>query len=885
MNIKICFELRILFIEYYELVMKIFEEQSKFSIKNNAINYFKRDEFAYLLDQIIKRCITNNKGLSNIEKLAIITKYNPYYREPKYFIKVNTDIFDSFNLDNIDDEFIKDFRRMNFEQIFKNNIDDYIKKIFSKIKNISNFTNVIKLIHIQKLENKNIILELLNKSYDNIIEKEIGSLKDKQLDEAVNVVANLALINFKYEKQEKQFDFINIRVKKLKKNIIPKIFIEIIKICIKKRKLLEEDIDSDKKEYKNEDKEDIDTENKKEEEDDINFKKMKYYIFDEFANKLDNNNDIDNIVNLIDCLEDENDKEMEGNVKKNEREKIKNEFLNILFKKNLFTQEEFFSDNQSLKISLLYKLYIKGKIKSNEEEYYGSIFKLLNDIKDDIGGKIKKKKLEEFLKNDESFIKERLELIKLVLQTFEPDEQYQNMKKINEEMNEDIKKLKFIKDNIIIYFKETYKDMIKTLIDTINNNQNKETQQYNKGKMKDVIKQSKELNALAEKIDKVKNFLLFNIIYEMNSGKDENTHFRKAYIELGKIGKLLNENKINDLYKSYKVIFDKIKEKLSYNEDRAQEFIKKLINYYGINKEDLKNELIILFKSKKYDLDINSMIFFFEYFQKDNEKWNEKLSEKYKDLSKKNFEEIKSKLKELKNNEIYDYENIKNYNKLFTCLYNKKEAIEYLFSKIDHNLEYLKDRIQPTDRRINIKDISDAEKCISHIKKMKNLNDNFSIFDYIKNIEKYDKNAILQFEKYSQIYPSIIELDRNDDNSENIFKQVNSIIQDKLVLNILQDSENFLYSYNNELKKITMEELIHLKNKIHIKNINDINDEKDILKSKCKILLFFKEIISNLEIIIGYMKVLRTKGSSLPIKIVLEMNTKDIKYQLGGEKQ
>ena len=217
MNIKICFKLRKLFIEYYELVKKIFAEESKFSIKNNAINYFKRDEFAYLLDQIIKRCITNGKDLTNIEKLAIITKYNPYYKESKYFIKVNTDIFDPFNLDIIDDEFIRDFRRMNFEQIFKNNIDDYIKKIFSKIKNISNFTNVIKLIHIQKLENKNIILELMKKSYDNYIENKISSLNDKQLDDAVNIVANLALINFKYEKEEKQFDFINNRIKKLKK--------------------------------------------------------------------------------------------------------------------------------------------------------------------------------------------------------------------------------------------------------------------------------------------------------------------------------------------------------------------------------------------------------------------------------------------------------------------------------------------------------------------------------------------------------------------------------------------------------------------------------------------------------------------------------------------
>ena len=40
------------------------------------------------------------------------------------------------------------------------------------------------------------------------------------------------------------------------------------------------------------------------------------------------------------------------------------------------------------------------------------------------------------------------------------------------------------------------------------------------------------------------------------------------------------------------------------------------------------DELTILFKSKKYELDINSIIFFFENFEKDNKDWNEKLPPK-----------------------------------------------------------------------------------------------------------------------------------------------------------------------------------------------------------------------------------------------------------------
>ena len=54
-NISICYELRNLFIDYYELVIKIFANKTKkFTIKNEAINYYEIDEFAILLDQMIK---------------------------------------------------------------------------------------------------------------------------------------------------------------------------------------------------------------------------------------------------------------------------------------------------------------------------------------------------------------------------------------------------------------------------------------------------------------------------------------------------------------------------------------------------------------------------------------------------------------------------------------------------------------------------------------------------------------------------------------------------------------------------------------------------------------------------------------------------------------
>ena len=103
----------------------------------------------------------------------------------------------------------------------------------------------------------------------------------------------------------------------------------------------------------------------------------------------------------------------------------------------------------------------------------------------------------------------------------------------------------------------------------------------------------------------------------MNSGKDENKKFDNAYEELEKIGELLKKKvKVLELNEQYKDTFKKTKEKLSNTEERSKEFIKYLIDYYAINDETLIDELTILFKSKKYEMDIKSIIFFFEYLQK-----------------------------------------------------------------------------------------------------------------------------------------------------------------------------------------------------------------------------------------------------------------------------
>ena len=67
-NIKISFEIRGAFIKYYNLFIENFKKKKKFIIKNDGIICFENDEFAFLIDDIIKRYIDSNKMLTNIEK-------------------------------------------------------------------------------------------------------------------------------------------------------------------------------------------------------------------------------------------------------------------------------------------------------------------------------------------------------------------------------------------------------------------------------------------------------------------------------------------------------------------------------------------------------------------------------------------------------------------------------------------------------------------------------------------------------------------------------------------------------------------------------------------------------------------------------------------------
>ena len=181
----------------------------------------------------------------------------------------------------------------------------------------------------------------------------------------------------------------------------------------------------------------------------IDFTELKDFIIEDFSKELKNEEEIKYIIQFLDYLKGKN--QTEGNDK---REIIVDEYLNKLIKNNLFTKDEFFSDNpkQNIRISLLYNLYEKGKekIQKNDKEYNDNIKNLFKDIKKFIENDIKKNELEKFLKFDEIVKKKRLNLIEwLSDENFIPEEWNKEMKEKNDKINKGIEEYKKIKANII----------------------------------------------------------------------------------------------------------------------------------------------------------------------------------------------------------------------------------------------------------------------------------------------------------------------------------------------------------------------------------------------------------------------------------------------------
>ena len=563
LNIDICYNLRGLLKNYYELIIDLFEKEEneeEKKIKDDIQKYLDKDEYAFILDKKVKAYIeSNKKELSDSEILGMIMLYDPYYNEDKYQNSKTrvANIFDLINFNNIDNQFISTFKKLKFEEVFKEKITSFTEKILSKVdRNIYIFNNIIELIDINKLSEDKLFIPTLKRKFGDCIKK-INSWQEDELKGTIPIIAKFVEILFL---QEKNTDFLEKKIDKLDNNIKFLVYIEIIKRCQKDE-----------------------------------YKQIKDFIFKKF---LSNKSKIENLISFIDYLLKE--------------DKIK--FYNELLKFCLFTTKEFYSNYENPKITILIKLYEKGRLNLTLEDInFWDLEELLKDIKNEIDGDIKKKTLEAFLENGKEFVVKRLKLIKIILNEYEPEDVYKEKKEDIKNINEDIKELIFIKNSLLIYHRYSYLDKIQEITEVIKNLEEREIRYYKNSRIKEIIQNSKDLKPICEEVNIFKNNILFNAIYDEECGNDQKERFEEAKSKMEKFKIfILNDIPSQVIYLSFKNIFDKIKDILSNDYLKSEQLISQIKEFCKLKKNsELINDLIIIFKSKKYEKDLKSIFFFF----------------------------------------------------------------------------------------------------------------------------------------------------------------------------------------------------------------------------------------------------------------------------------
>ena len=936
-NINNIFKLRMLYRKYNNLVNTLYEKEPKThqkkkedgnSIQTDINTYFKRDEFAFMLNKLIKEFFEANKNrITNSEILGTIEKYNPYFsvkdKDDKETYKNNREvyIFDNVNFKQVTETFISSFRQLNFEEMFEENITDYINKITSKIEDIQTFGNIIKLINESKIkeEKQKDYFRILEDKYKLIVKNDIKSIKDNnELTKAIKIIAEFVSKVFLFYQDnrflEKEINALDDKIKSL-------IYIELI-------------VSYNEEKYKD----------------------QKNKIYEIYLDKMDTKEGREDIINLV--------KKLNGNDRKY--------FIyEKLLEKCQFTKEDFFSNQENDEIQtlcLLNKELIeesqkedaKKEEQKDEENNKGKEEKKLNIleqrqlgnkyaesletildsiIKDLDNGIIVKKDLEKFLNikrkseqnagaavtkeeeeekkgeekkkdkpikdgTEDPYVKDKLELITLIIANYNPATKYAEYKASIEKINKKVENLKFIKDSLMIFHRNLHHKDIKTITNILNEIENSPIQKFKAEETRKTIENLEKHIPLCDEIKKVKDFLLFKKIFENAQGKDQAEIFEVARNKLKILFNLFAKNSTNIEVifneKEFASTFRDIKEELGRkNEIKSKEFLSQMIDYFQIKDIKVKSDLKMIINSKKYEMIVKSIKYFF-----DNFKEKKLILPKSINLSEMDLTTLKRTLDNLKERDIYNHEANSPYYRVFTSFYEKKEALDFLIRNIESDIKdlsnKLKDKLDPTNRSISIKDIDDTIECIKQFKNLINLNAE----DIIKNIKLYDEKIIKTFESFSKKFGSIIELENK--NEKNPFKEVYDIIEDgSLLFNL--DNEDFGYKDKdgNFIPIRDIHELVKIKNKINIQpqkkikekvtkndetaQISEINDEKeeikDIFQKKCDKLLFFKEIITNLEIIYDKINILRKKGFNIPIVINVSIKYPEIKYKLNGQEK
>ena len=131
-----------------------------------------------------------------------------------------------------------------------------------------------------------------------------------------------------------------------------------------------------------------------------------------------------------------------------------------------------------------------------------------------------------------------------------------NLKKIWENINNNIERLIYIKNALSKFQREIYQNEIRQMIEIIKKLENIKIKEYNDDKIIGLLSKLKTLWKTVEWINSVREFLLFQVIYDNTKDNNQEIRFGNTNDKLDEI-KILFDKKLgeNETHKKNKQIF------------------------------------------------------------------------------------------------------------------------------------------------------------------------------------------------------------------------------------------------------------------------------------------------------------------------------------------
>ena len=778
--------------------------------------------------------LKNNKLLEFIKKddFFLHKAYrSPFYR-PLY-------IFDGIDISNLDDEFYNNWKTMKIYEMFENNINDFIQKISSLVKEMKDFNILIKLF--SNNENNNIAYQYmiaLQKRFKELF----NTYSKEKCPNFINDVVELIILSDKNKVNLKKFLIEHIQIY-YNLDVVNEIYITLTeKYENLSRDIIKIIIDFFLKDKTNSQPLSL-----------VNLiekcKKIRYYIFSELNKYIISEEDIFNYE------ETDNYKFFDGLLGKN--------IIDINNQKN----------STYIKKSLESITSLQNKIK-NFDINLSSVSMFFRDSKNKTGEVILLKRI----------------LVIYLLDGEKAKYAFDTLKKKIEDTNKKIKQLEIICNDFSNYFDQSHKDEINQLLTII--------PELKSGNLNCLEKKySKEYNNYkkyyedAQKRLKLSESIIFNVIYQdLKTQKndddkkyDDEKLIEKTEKQFNEVKNIFDKKGIENLDKNLLKLC--VKPFQNNNNDLKKE-INKLIEIFEIKEkddiDDIYNKLLILSK-REYMFNIASSInTFIKIIKSKRTGFSEDLDFIIKSLQNpKNIDiikECKEKLDKYDIN-ILDKDNNNNiYIDILIKLKIQEEAIKLLLKTSIQDCRHLQELSGESDNNfLSVNDILYMEKCIeflinAKINKNSNQQNDIDIIKSMKENASKDKNILLYFEKYIANYSQINLLLTTSLNKSEILKyQIQEILEGaEFILSNTRDNSFQCTYYLKEQKgrsRLEKDNIINLKERAQIAKIIT-SQYKCFIQNITEILNIYN-VLENIYVK-GYPKI-------ITIIIVLEINQKDNK--------